>query len=348
MISVPFLQCVPTAIPFPLPPPPPLLPSPSTSPFFHLTRTLLIPAQQDLETTKMLFSTGAFIQRQVSRMRSSFSLSEQQEVPADVRRELDTFFNMDYEPWINTLYELHVLPSIKREYTREQILHQMFSTLQPMRSIGDMVAKATALQSQGGSSTDDAAVESQRQDLYYASLVHGAAVKTPMAEVWCPDQVRLPPCPPSLPRTPSDAICFGASPAPLTSRKKKAGAGALGPRHGCLLQGHVEGAQGCAGDVRPAAAGHAPRSGTGRCFWGREQCGAAAAAAAHDDAERRGIRGPARQVHTEGQGDEEAHEGDLGAGGWFLQKHAHSSLGEVPLTLRQCRARTTASRTAST
>ena len=32
-------------------------------------------------------------------------------------------------------------------------------------------------------------VEAQRLDLFYANLVHGAAVRVNMSEVWAPDQV---------------------------------------------------------------------------------------------------------------------------------------------------------------
>ena len=154
--------------------------------------------QKEITAMGLIYHAGGFLKNHAMRFRSLFALNKV-EAERETLEQLNAFFNMGYETWVTNFVDEHVsaasLAAVGGTNPKQACIQAILSTLKPVRVVGDFVAKSSADASAGGGgnhhiSTDEKVrIESQQQDLYYGNLVHGAAVKAPMGEVWCPDQV---------------------------------------------------------------------------------------------------------------------------------------------------------------
>lgn len=106
-------------------------------------------------------------------------------------RAVDDYFNMEFEPWLGMLFANHVAGSPAQRYmaptmsvvTEREYAYEIVAAASMRGAVQQYVMRATA----HGLEADMPDEKARQLDLYYANLVHGAAVRIPLAEVWSPN-----------------------------------------------------------------------------------------------------------------------------------------------------------------
>jgi hypothetical protein len=125
---------------------------------------------------------GAIIKMNLMQLRTCFMAVDMYDDLAQDRQEMMDFFNMDYVSWLDLLKTHDV------EFTNENPIKHREAVIQILRqdpSIEDSIDMRKDLIAKHANS--DPGRNAQRMDMYYSNLVHGAAVRVPLAEIWCPD-----------------------------------------------------------------------------------------------------------------------------------------------------------------
>ena len=144
--------------------------------------------EKSMETLDVMYGGGVLIQRAIMNLRSVFLIQGQDNRSAN-RGPLASFFNVEYELWAKELIDNHINPEIKKDIPESTF---MLSLLRPARAVIKSVEVLARIEASVNSMDNDAVRnEAQQLDLFYANLVHGAAVRVPMSDVWAPDQVKF-------------------------------------------------------------------------------------------------------------------------------------------------------------
>ena len=142
----------------------------------------------DKQTTmiNIMFGSVALMKRAITNFRSVFLI--QGENKSLQQGDLAIFLNMDYQVWLRELWDEHVPTCRKAECQNNfEIFFRKVGT--PASAAIRMVQVHAEAQMALHGTSNDVFEEAQRLDLFYANLVHGAAVRVPMSEVWTPNQV---------------------------------------------------------------------------------------------------------------------------------------------------------------
>ena len=136
--------------------------------------------KKDFCTLYNMFGCAELVRRAVMNLRSLFLTRG---TTQDSRRQQDLyeFFNMEYQPWRHGFFEFF------RKYINPT--GSLSGYIIPFSSVEHMVSEYATKTNTERAAEEDAKIEAQRLDLFYANLVHGAAVRVNMSEVWAPDQV---------------------------------------------------------------------------------------------------------------------------------------------------------------
>jgi hypothetical protein len=141
-----------------------------------------------------IFSPGASMKQSLMRFRSLFIMPRKQsgDNTEGERLKIETFFNMEYSQWINTMLCNHFADAKNRaELEKNPEMMQDFKAyfieniIVPYKSVQDFIKEAQ-LQKVAAIQNNTPAT-AQHRDMYYANLVHGACVKVPISEIWCPN-----------------------------------------------------------------------------------------------------------------------------------------------------------------
>ena len=143
------------------------------------------------ETRRLGYSVlnlGAVFKMLLMNFRASFITSSYTQY--DKAGELSSFFDMELVPWVSKIVDSYLPSSILTQisvntYQRDMIFHKIMEVVTPCASVQKRVG-FMAYQNLGDdtSSVHDVA---RQMDRYYATLVHGAAVRVPLPEIWCPE-----------------------------------------------------------------------------------------------------------------------------------------------------------------
>ena len=140
-------------------------------------------SEQERRAGFYVFHPGALMKTLLMNFRTFFmpsSLLPDQ----NLRTDLSSFFNMGYKDWIKMYLDEYVNPAHPGDEVEAKAVHNLF--LNPMREISTFVedkARDDVAQKKGISLRESAL----KLDKYYSNLVHGAAVRVPLPEIWCPE-----------------------------------------------------------------------------------------------------------------------------------------------------------------
>lgn len=139
--------------------------------------------EQERRAGFYVFHPGALMKTLLMNFRTFFmpsSLLPDQ----NLRTDLSSFFNMGYKDWIKVYLDEYVNPAHPGHEVEAKDVHKLI--LNPMREIATFVedkARDDVAQKKGISLRESAL----KLDKYYSNLVHGAAVRVPLPEIWCPE-----------------------------------------------------------------------------------------------------------------------------------------------------------------
>lgn len=119
-------------------------------------------------------------------VRRAIMLVKSQLIPSDCmdpreKEILHDFFDMDFSLWVAHITEEHMFFP---DNAKEEAKGLFRSTMRPVESVERCVYDILTTESSLGAE-ESVKYEAQRQDLYYANLVHGAAVRVPLSDIWC-------------------------------------------------------------------------------------------------------------------------------------------------------------------
>jgi hypothetical protein len=134
----------------------------------------------------LIFDRYEMIRTALMRFRCGFTLSNERSAanPVKERAAIAQFFDMDLNSWVKTLYE-STSPFAKEKYkTLEEWTDAVVEHILPPKSVRDIMVQNMRLAVV--KSGPQVETQAQQLDLFYANLVHGASVRTPLQEIWCP------------------------------------------------------------------------------------------------------------------------------------------------------------------
>jgi hypothetical protein len=132
------------------------------------------------EKANYIYNTTELVRASLMQLKACFSLVALDSTSAE-RQEIQTFFNMDYSEWLKLLVEQH---SSFPEYNTPTKMNGLVFSLQMEKEVKDAITINHAMAAEFLGM--DFGRKAQQLDLYYANLVHGAAIKVPLGEIWCP------------------------------------------------------------------------------------------------------------------------------------------------------------------
>jgi hypothetical protein len=128
-----------------------------------------------------IYNTQELVRASLMQLRACFSLVEKDSNSAE-RQKIAAFFNMEYSEWVRLLIKEH---SVHPESVDPSQLNALLgSVLEIERGVVDAVGTVHAMQVNVLESNFGR--KAQQLDMYYSNLVHGAAIKVPLGEIWCP------------------------------------------------------------------------------------------------------------------------------------------------------------------
>ena len=137
------------------------------------------PLNRTFLTLFHMFGNGALVQRAAMNLRSLF-LTRGLTQDSRQKQDLYEFLNMEYQAWRQGFQEyMRLIP----KGTNVDVVFR------PYVSVASMAHEHVMSENKERAAEENDRVEAQRLDLFYANLVHGAAVRVNMSEVWAPDQV---------------------------------------------------------------------------------------------------------------------------------------------------------------
>lgn len=127
----------------------------------------------------LVYNEGVLIRRALMLVKSQFMSSPHMD-PRE-REIMHDFFNMEYALWIDLVLDQH---SHLRGNHLESLKRRARIFMRPADVVERCVYDVLRIES-SSNAEESLKYEAQRQDLYYANLVHGAAVRVPLSDIWC-------------------------------------------------------------------------------------------------------------------------------------------------------------------
>ena len=137
----------------------------------------------DKESAKLLqvYNGGSLMKRGLMRLRSQFLNNTAIETPDS--QAVRDFFDMDYDLWFKYIFDTHSL--LPKPFIQEDI-HTFKQLTAPCSRVNACVMHL-AREVVHVPPEENVRHVAQQQDLFYANLVHGASVRVPLADIWCPN-----------------------------------------------------------------------------------------------------------------------------------------------------------------
>lgn len=130
-----------------------------------------------------LLSRGPLMKMSLMQLKACFSLSHIQEDKKQEINRIDEFFNMDYASWVEMMFDEH-LPGLDLGQ-KAQLTNAAMMSMHVCPAVVECIKQKKELAVRVIGHTLDS--KAQQLDMYYSNLVHGAAVKVPLSEIWCPN-----------------------------------------------------------------------------------------------------------------------------------------------------------------
>jgi hypothetical protein len=140
---------------------------------------------RDINTRTMFFDVLSLVRRGVCRMRTLFLLGENLKDQARCQK-LQEFLSMGYNTWLNYMLGEHALGSDGKNLTTAEIDDVVANYMNVDACIQGMVRSVDQVNVKEMHAEHKSLYPIQL-DLFYANLVHGAAVRIPLSEIWCPN-----------------------------------------------------------------------------------------------------------------------------------------------------------------
>lgn len=137
-------------------------------------------------TPLLVFDRYELLRTALMRFRCCFALSNERDStrPAEHRQRLREYFDMELVPWLEKLYEGANLDTRQAYPNVDSWKSAMIENILPAKSVRDLIVENAKLTVAKGEV--DHQHQAQQLDLFYANLVHGAGVRIPLQEIWCP------------------------------------------------------------------------------------------------------------------------------------------------------------------
>lgn len=136
----------------------------------------------------LIFDRYEMLRAALARFRCCFVLSNERPQPtmrpAPNRQKLLEYFDMELVPWLDKLYESLNMEALRAYPSPDAWKAAMIENMLPAKSVRDLIVENAKLTVAKGEV--DHQYRAQQLDLYYANLVHGASVRAPLQEIWCP------------------------------------------------------------------------------------------------------------------------------------------------------------------
>lgn len=131
----------------------------------------------------MLFDLLSMVRRGVCILRSTFLLSRLVKDEARVR-DLKDYLSMEYDVWIREILKNHWKTEKGADQTADDI-DDVVTGMMHVDPVIEMMVRSVDKVREEEAVSEHRALAPIKMDLFYANLVHGAAVRIPFTEIWC-------------------------------------------------------------------------------------------------------------------------------------------------------------------
>lgn len=139
---------------------------------------------QEYALLSRMFEHAQLLFRGVTRLRSAFAIADEVADKGTVHA-LDVYFNMEYDVWVKTVLQEHYRVDDSAHVSDD--IASIVKKLAPYNAASELVHAYERHNTVELRSEQAADVQSRQLDLFYANLVHGAAVRVPLSDIWCPN-----------------------------------------------------------------------------------------------------------------------------------------------------------------